>query len=56
MFDAFAHGVDVSMQALTKYGGHGDLLLGAVSARDGCLRQIGANLSTAWFSGVTGRL
>ena len=35
MFDAFAHGVDVSMQALTKYvGGHSDLLLGAVSARN----------------------
>ena len=35
MFDAFAHGVDVSMQALTKYvGGHSDLLLGCVSARD----------------------
>ena len=35
MFDAFAHNVDVSMQALTKYvGGHSDLLLGSVSARD----------------------
>ena len=35
MFDAFAHGVDVSMQALTKYvGGHSDLLLGSVSALD----------------------
>ena len=35
MFDAFAHGVDISMQALTKYvGGHSDLLLGSVSARD----------------------
>ena len=35
MFDAFVHGVDVSMQALTKYvGGHSDLLLGSVSARD----------------------
>ena len=35
MFDAFAHGVDVSMQALTKYvGGHSDLLLGSVSVRD----------------------
>jgi len=35
MFDAFAYGVDVSMQALTKYiGGHSDLLLGAVSARN----------------------
>ena len=35
MFDAFAHSVDVSMQALTKYvGGHSDLLLGSVSVRD----------------------
>ena len=32
LFDAFGHGVDVSMQALTKYvGGHSDLLLGSVS-------------------------
>ena len=32
MFDAFFHGIDVSMQALTKYvGGHSDLLLGSVS-------------------------
>ncbi|HEV8495017.1 MAG TPA: PLP-dependent transferase, partial [Candidatus Angelobacter sp.] len=29
--DAFAHGIDVTMQALTKYvGGHSDLLLGSV--------------------------
>lgn len=35
LFDAFAHGVDVSVQALTKYiGGHSDLLLGSVSVRD----------------------
>jgi cystathionine beta-lyase len=34
LFDAFGHGIDVSMQALTKYvGGHSDLLLGSVSAR-----------------------
>jgi cysteine-S-conjugate beta-lyase len=34
-FDAFAHGVDVTTQALTKYvGGHSDLLLGTVTARD----------------------
>jgi cysteine-S-conjugate beta-lyase len=34
LFDAFAHGVDVSMQALTKFvGGHSDLLLGSVSVR-----------------------
>jgi cystathionine beta-lyase len=33
LFDAFALGVNVSMQALTKYvGGHSDLLLGTVSA------------------------
>jgi len=32
LFDAFAHGVDISVQALTKYvGGHSDLLLGTVS-------------------------
>ena len=35
MFDAFGHGVNVSIQALTKYvGGHSDLLLGSVSVRD----------------------
>jgi cystathionine beta-lyase len=34
-FDAFAHGVDVTMQALTKYvGGHSDLLLGSITAQD----------------------
>ena len=33
--DAFALGVDVTMQALTKYvGGHSDLLLGTVTMRD----------------------
>ena len=35
LFDAFEKGIDVSVQALTKYiGGHSDLLLGTVSARD----------------------
>lgn len=34
-FDAFAHDVDVTMQALTKYvGGHSDVLLGSVTVRD----------------------
>jgi len=34
-FDALGCGVDVTMQALTKYiGGHSDLLLGSVTARD----------------------
>jgi cystathionine beta-lyase len=35
LFDAFKAGVDVSVQALTKYqGGHSDLLLGSISTRD----------------------
>ena len=35
LFDAFAHGIDITMQALTKYvGGHSDLLLGSVTARE----------------------
>jgi cystathionine beta-lyase len=34
-FDAFAHGVDITMQALTKYiNGHSDLLMGSVTVRD----------------------
>ena len=39
-FDPFAHDVDISVQALTKYiGGHSDLLLGAVTGRDDALRS-----------------
>lgn len=39
-FRAFDHGVDVEMQALTKYiGGHSDLLLGAVTVRDRALYE-----------------
>ena len=35
LFDAFAAGVDISIQALTKYaGGHSDLLLGSITTRD----------------------
>jgi cystathionine beta-lyase len=35
LFDAFSHGIDVTMQALTKYvGGHSDLLLGSVTVRE----------------------
>jgi cystathionine beta-lyase len=34
-FRAFEHGVDISLQALTKYvGGHSDLLMGSVTVRD----------------------
>ncbi|GHA49888.1 cystathionine beta-lyase [Photobacterium aphoticum] len=40
LFDAFAHGVDINMQALTKYvGGHSDLLLGTVSVNSEALKQ-----------------
>ncbi|HET6276483.1 MAG TPA: cystathionine beta-lyase [Candidatus Cybelea sp.] len=40
LFDAFAHGVDVTMQAMTKYvGGHSDLLLGSITVRDDTLYQ-----------------
>jgi len=43
-FDAFAHGVDVTMQALTKYvGGHSDLLLGSITVRDeGLYNRLGS--------------
>jgi cystathionine beta-lyase len=43
LFDAFAQGADVSMQALTKYvGGHSDLLLGTVSVNsDAAMRHVG---------------
>ena len=44
LFDAFAHGVDVTMQAITKYiGGHSDLLLGSITVCDPALhRRLGA--------------
>ena len=46
LFDAFAAGVDISIQALTKYvGGHSDVLLGSISARDAKMaRRIGTTL------------
>ena len=44
LFDAFQHGVDITMQAITKYiGGHSDLLLGSVTVRDeGIYERLGA--------------
>jgi cystathionine beta-lyase len=40
LLDAFAHGVDITMQAVTKYiGGHSDLLLGSVTVRDPALYE-----------------
>lgn len=46
LFDAFGHGADISVQALTKYiGGHSDLLLGSVTVRDRALyERAGTNL------------
>lgn len=43
-FDAFAHGVDITMQALTKYvGGHSDILLGSITTREeATYRRLGA--------------
>jgi cystathionine beta-lyase len=43
-FDAFAHGVDITMQALTKYvGGHSDVLLGSVTVKEkGLYQQLGS--------------
>jgi cystathionine beta-lyase len=35
LFDALAHGADITMQAITKYiGGHSDLLLGSITVKD----------------------
>ena len=35
LFDALGHGVDITMQAVTKYiGGHSDLLLGSITVKD----------------------
>jgi len=40
LLDAFSHGVDVTMQALTKYiAGHSDVLLGSITVRDDALHQ-----------------
>jgi cystathionine beta-lyase len=45
-FDALAHGVDLTVQALTKYiGGHSDLLLGSITVKDETLyHRLGATL------------
>ena len=38
LFDALANGVDITLQAVTKYiGGHSDLLLGAITVKDEAL-------------------
>ncbi|MBS0374720.1 MAG: cystathionine beta-lyase [Proteobacteria bacterium] len=46
LFDAFQHGVDVSVQAVTKYiGGHSDILLGSVSVASAPLYE---RVGSAW--------
>jgi len=44
LLDAFSHGVDITMQAITKYiGGHSDVLLGSITVRDnGLYQRLGA--------------
>jgi len=44
LFDAFDHGADVTMQAITKYiGGHSDLLLGSITVKsDELYKRLGA--------------
>lgn len=40
LLDAFHHGVDITLQALTKYvGGHSDILLGSVTVKDPAIFQ-----------------
>jgi cystathionine beta-lyase len=52
LFKAFEHGVDISVQALTKYvGGHSDLLMGSVTVRDeALLERLG---ETRWRMGLS---
>ena len=52
IFKAFSQGVDVSMQALTKYvGGHSDLLLGSVTVPNhGLYLQLGATWQRLGFA------
>jgi cystathionine beta-lyase len=52
LFKAFENGVDVSVQALTKYvGGHSDLLLGSVTVRnEALLQRLGETRARMGFS------
>ena len=41
LFQPLAHGVDLSIQAVTKYmGGHADLMMGAITANESHVRQL----------------
>ena len=52
LFDAFAHGVDITLQAVTKYiGGHSDLLLGSVTTcEDAIYQRLGAAQQVLGFA------
>jgi cystathionine beta-lyase len=40
-FDAFSHGVDVSIQAITKYvGGHADVMLGSITTTEALYERV----------------
>lgn len=53
-FKPFAHGVDISVQALTKYvGGHSDLLMGAVTVREQKLYETLGSTSQALGGGIS---
>ncbi len=58
LFDAFAHGVDITMQAVTKYiGGHSDLLLGSITVRDDTIYQrLGVTQQMLGFSAISSAL
>ena len=50
-FRALENGVDLSIQAGTKYiGGHSDLMLGTVSANEATGQRLQATPSTRWAS------
>ena len=54
LFDAFAAGVDISAQALTKYaGGHSDLLLGSICTKDKSLDRKLRNVQRLTGMGVS---
>ncbi|MCA1934479.1 MAG: cystathionine beta-lyase [Asticcacaulis sp.] len=49
LFKPLAHGVDMSMQALTKYvGGHSDVLIGSVAVNDPALAKAIYDAIKAW--------
>ncbi|MBI2215853.1 MAG: cystathionine beta-lyase [Candidatus Rokubacteria bacterium] len=53
LFRAFEHGVDVEVQAGTKYlAGHSDLLIGTITARDEALFRTVKDGTTAFGDGV----